>query len=61
MSENLFDDIGFDLAEKILPPPLPDNIIGTPTPTPIPVQTTPSKSGNKIGLIILGEIGSAHV
>ena len=61
MSENLFDDIGFELAEKILPPPLPDNIIGTPTPTPIPVQTTPStsgttpsKSGNKIGLIILG-------
>lgn len=53
MSENLFDDIGFDLVEKITPPSLPDNIIGTPAPVPTPIQTKPSTSGNKNGLIIL--------
>jgi hypothetical protein len=61
MSENLFDDIGFDLAEKIVPPPLPDNFIGTPAPTNIPVKTTPSKSGNKTGLIIIGVLVVAFV
>ena len=66
MSENIFDDIGFDLVEKIVPPSLPDNIIGTPTPAPIPIQTTPSTSGtptstsdNKSGLIILGVLAVA--
>jgi|GEM_PF-4716037 len=61
MSENLFDDIGFDLVEKIVPQSLPDNIIGTPAPAPIPIQTTPSKSGNKTGLIILGVLAVAFV
>jgi hypothetical protein len=36
MSENFFDDIGFDLVEKIVPPSLPDNIIGRPALAPIP-------------------------
>lgn len=61
MSENLFNDIGFDLVEKIAPPSLPDNIIGTPAPAPIPIQTTPSTSGNKTGLIILGVLVVAFV
>lgn len=59
MSENLFDDIGFDLVEKIVPPSLPVNIIGTPAPAPIPIQTKPSTSGNKTGLIILGALAVA--
>ena len=61
MSENIFDDIGFDLVEKIIPPSLPDNIIGTPTPAPVPIKTTPSTSGNKTGLIILGVLVVAFV
>jgi len=68
MSENIFDDIGFDLVEKIVPPSLPNNIIGTPVPAPIPIQTTPStsgttpsRSGNKTGLIILGVLVVAFV
>jgi hypothetical protein len=68
MSENLFDDIGFDLVEKIVPPSLPNNIIGKPVPAPIPIQTTPStsgttpsRSGNKTGLIILGVLVVAFV
>ena len=66
MSENLFDDIGFDLVEKIVPPSLSDNIIGAPAPAPIPIQSTPSTSGttpstssNKTGLIILGALAVA--
>jgi hypothetical protein len=48
-------------VEKIIPPSLPDNIIGTPVPAPTPIQSTPSTSGTKpstsgikTGLIILG-------
>lgn len=66
MSENLFEDIGFDLVEKITPPSLPaKKIIETPSPAPVPELPSASPIGNKkgknMGLIFLGVAVAAFV
>ena len=55
MSENIFNDIGYDLIEKIAPPSLPvNNIIETSAPVSNTIQPLGGKKRLNIGLKIFG-------
>ncbi len=66
MSENFFDDIGFDLVEKISPPSLPvTDIIELSAPAPDRLTSASSTAGgNKLlstSLKIIGVVGAVYL